>query len=263
MDQDQHEVYGGPEMRRIVAAIVLALLAAACGESPLSDVGGRIPAMGVSQSGRGRHRVGACLEADPDLVGASELRWWNDGLGEKNAAPAPLLLQQISSRRTVGNRFADASRFEIAALYPEMGFPDRVPSRVESVTSQLILDPSVAALDPRYVASFGLWARIHIRAAGSGGQVAGITVFNGAETDPCDVIGPGCLQEEHAGMVIGRLPGASGETLVWSDGGLTYEMFVDGGAGGAAVTMATSFSPLEQMVSDPAPADPITTVPRG
>lgn len=241
-------------MSRFVMLLVLALLAGACSELALTDVGERSSGWIAGQPETSEVLPLSEEETPSDLVPSADVRWWNDGLSKSSNASIPSL-ERISSRRNPGDRFAQASRSEIAAFFPDLSFPARVPAEVRSVTSQLVLAPSEPSLGGGHIASFGLWTSDPYTQSRTVGQLATISVFAGRSDDPCGVAGDACATEQVADRLVGRIARSTGETILWSDADLTYEMFVRKPAMAAVPAMLESITPISTLVETPE-ADP-------
>lgn len=234
-------------MRRLMVAALIVLVAG-CGEAPLAVIGER------SSQWLGADRPQAVpasqtVEAPPDLalIPATRVRWWNDDLSRPSDPPA-VSLEAISSRRSPGDRFAQASRWEIAAFFPDLEFPARIPADVHSVTSQLVLAASEASFSGDHIVSFGMWTADPYTQSRTVGQLATITVFAGVAEDPCAVVGANCFIEQVGTRTVGLVDRSAGETVVWSDDERTYEMFVREPAVAAVPAMLQSIAPLSELV---------------
>ncbi len=236
-------------MRRLKIAMLIVLLAG-CGGTPLAGVGDRSSEW--LESDREPPAAPEAVEqgAVVELVPAAEVRWWNDDLS-RSSDPGLVSLEIISSRRNPGDRFAQASRREIAAFFPDLEFPARIPAEVHAVTSQLVLAASDAAFEGRQIASFGLWTADPYTQSRTVGQLATITVFAGASEDPCDVAGSNCSTERVGVRTVGLVDRSAGETVVWSDTERTYEMFVRQPAASAVAEMLESIGPISELVEAP------------
>lgn len=229
--------------------VVLAVLLAGCGESPLAGVGDRSSEwLGAN---RERPTVSDTVERPTalELVPAAQLDWWNDELSLESDPPRAWL-ELISARRNPGDRFAQASRREIAAFFPDLEFPTRVPAEVRTVTSQLVLAASEATFDGNHIASFGLWTADPYTRSRTVGQLATITVFDGASDDLCAGVGSGCTTERVGPRTVGLVVRSAGETVVWSDAERTYQMFVREQAAAAVPAMLDSIAPISELVED-------------
>ncbi len=233
-------------MRRLTL-VVLVVVLAGCGDSPLAGIGEHSSVwLGTDEHEPPASGVVASTP-DVDLVPAADVRWWNDGLS-RPSEPSRASLEVISSRRNPGDRFAQASRSEVAAFFPDLEFPSRIPAAVRSVTSQLVLAASEAAFAGDHIASFGLWTADPYTQSRSVGQLATITVFSGVTDDPCTVAGAGCTTEQVGARTVGLVDRPSGETVVWSDTERTYEMFVRDPAVSAVPAMLESIAPISELV---------------
>lgn len=230
--------------------VVLVVLLVGCGEAPLGGIGER--SSGWLETHNGQPPVSDRVELQPvfELVPSAQVRWWNDDLSLESD-PSLVSLEAISSRRNPGDRFAQASRREIAAFFPDLEFPARIPADVHSVTSQLVLAASEASFEGDHIASFGLWTADPYTQSRTVGQLATITVFAGANDDPCVVAGADCTTEQVGMRTVGLVARSAGETVVWSDRERTYEMFVRTPAASAVPAMLESIAPISDLIEPP------------
>ncbi|MBT8197175.1 MAG: hypothetical protein KJP12_07615 [Acidimicrobiia bacterium] len=202
-------------LRIWVLVLALAVLAAACGDDePFSNLGdfSRDYVHGESTSTSlvtidpgeddGELPEGAALSTDAD--------WTNDTLAASTAGNAADVVAAVWTRGG-GEGFVQASRAEIAAALPEIDFPELVPDQVGWVTSQLVFDPSAAALDIDTAAAFGLWAYEPYTVTRGQGQVAVLRI---------GILGP----DEEAEPITAE-PVDEGLSLTWADTGYRYELF--------------------------------------
>ncbi len=200
-------------MRRVLAAAMLAaLLGAACGEAGPLDGVGRISERWVA----GATTTSSTIPVEPvgtggeGLVRATDVLWFNDDLsGEALGAPEAVIAAVW--RRRTGSRFVQASRREIAAALPTIRFPRLVPSDVRWITSQLVYDEATGLLDPDTSAAFGLWVVEPYTA--NEGRLAVLRIGAAPPGSP-----PG-----RGDVVPVVVP--DGLSLSWTDAGLRYELF--------------------------------------
>jgi hypothetical protein len=134
---------------------------------------------------------------------------------------------------------------------------------VTSVTSQLVLAASEAAFEGDHIASFGMWTADPYTRSRTVGQLATITVFAGGSTDLCAVAGAGCHTEQVGSRDVGLVVRSVGDTVVWSDTGLTYEMFVREPAASAVPAMVASITSISELVAPTERAAGPTGAPTG
>lgn len=210
------------------------LLVAACSGSPLESIGLRSsewinePTVPTTV---------AVVTTTPTIVSANQLVWANDEIENGNLGETEALLEAVFARRE-GDRFIQASRFEIAAALPEIGFPAEAPTGAEWVSSQLVFDnDGTLASDPS--AAFGIWSAepytrsrsvaqmVIMRVAtdqeaaeevASGETEASCARFSDRTTDQCEIVTVGDRQT----WVLG---GSSGSTLIWFESPYRYELY--------------------------------------
>lgn len=220
--------------RRAILMLGAALLAA-CGGSPLESIGQR------SSEWINEPTVPTTVQVTtttPTIVDISRLSWSNDDIETENLDDYDALLAEVFARRE-GDRFIQASRFEIAAALPDITFPATAPSGAESVSSQLVFDNDGSLAEEPSVA-FGIWSaepytrsrsvaqmivlRVstdpqsaeEVASAGSGG--VSCARFSDRNTDECEVITLG----DRPTWVLGS---SGSSTLVWFESPFRYEMF--------------------------------------
>lgn len=219
--------------RRVLPLVVLVGLAA-CGESPLQSIGSRSsewinePTVPTTV---------AVVTTTPTVVPAGRLQWANDGIETENLEDQGAVIQEVFGRRE-GDRFIQASRFEIAAALPGVAFPGLAPSGAEWVSSQLVIDnDGTVAMDPS--AAFGIWSAVPYSRSRSVAQMAVLRVA----TDPVvaeEVAAPGaepscerfsdrtadqCEVVTIDGRPTWLLTETSGSTLIWFEREYRYELF--------------------------------------
>lgn len=221
-------------VRRVLALGVVALAIAACGDSPLESIGLR------SSDWINEPTVPTTVAVKittPSVVAAERLLWSNDAIETANRDDPAALLAEVFGRRQ-GDRFVQASRFEIAAALPDVAFPGEAPTGAEWVSSQLVFEnDGTVADDPS--AAFGIWSAepytrsrsvaqmivlrvsMDLEAAtelATGEVAASCARFSDRASDDCEVV------------VVGTrdtwvLDDAGGATVVWYEGPYRYEMF--------------------------------------
>lgn len=220
-----------------VLAVAVALSVVACGDAPLASMGQRssgwINEPEVTTTIR--HRV-----ETPRLVPGSNLRWFNDDIVTESLSTREdrdAIVAEVFGRRE-GDRFIQASRFEIAAVVPDIEFPTVAPYTVEWVSSQLVLENN-GRLSAEPTVAFGFWSSVPYRASRSVAQLAVLRVSNDpttaeevrqsdaalscgrfAERDTDE-----CILIRVEGKDIWKLISASGTTLIWFGGPYRYELF--------------------------------------
>lgn len=221
-------------MFRRAILILGALLLAACGGSPLESIGQRSSEWINEPTVPSTVRV---TTTTPTIIDVARLAWANDDIETENLEDRDALLAEVFARRE-GDRFIQASRFEIAALLPDLTFPATVPSGAESVSSQLVFDND-GSLAENPSAAFGIWSAepysrsrsvaqmIVLRVAtdpesaeevASAGSGVSCARFSDRNTDECEVI---TLADRPTWVL-----GSSGtSTLVWFESQYRYEMF--------------------------------------
>lgn len=220
-------------LRRAVVLVVLGALTA-CGEGPLESIGSR------SSEWINEPTVPttfAVVTTTPTVIPADRLQWANDDIETANLDDQGAVVQEVFTRRE-GDRFIQASRFEIAAALPGVAFPGFAPSGAEWVTSQLVVDnDGTVSSDPS--AAFGIWSTEPYTRSRSVAQMVVLRVSTDPEAaqevassdsqlscerfaersaDQCEILAigdrPTWLLEE-----------TSGSTLIWFDGEYRYELF--------------------------------------
>jgi len=236
MSRDDNEPgHGGPMSSGFRRALVLVVFIAlsACGENPLESVGSRSsdwinePTVPTTV---------AVVTTTPTVVQAERLKWANDEIGTENLEDREAVIREVFGRRE-GDRFIQASRFEIAAALPGVAFPGLAPSGAEWVSSQLVIDnDGTIASDPS--AAFGIWSAEPYTRSRSVAQMAVIRVA----TDPvaAEEVGsdpePSCERfadrtaDQCEVVRIGERPTwllreTGGSTVIWFDGEYRYELF--------------------------------------
>ncbi len=249
-DEETREGTLRPSRSRPVALVVIALVLAACGGSPLESLGLR------SSEWINEPTVPttiAVVTTTPTVIASGNLQWANDEIEPANLGDSAALLAGVFNRRE-GDRFIQASRYEIAAALPEISFPAVVPPAAKWVSSQLVFDNDGSlALDP--TVAFGIWSAEPYTRSRSVAQmmvlrvatdpVAADEVASGEVEASCARFAERSTQECELLTIADRptwvLDAASGATLIWFEGQYRYELF------------GRSFVPidvLEDMVAD-------------
>jgi hypothetical protein len=221
-------------MLRLVGVLVISMVVAVCGDSPLESVGQR-------SSGWINEPVvtttTAVVVTAPVAVGVQTLSWSNDAIVTQNLFDPVLLVSEVFSRRE-GDRFIQASRAEISTMLPGVQFPARVPFGAEWVTSQLVINNS-GELSDDPSAAFGIWSAEPYTRSRSVAQIAILRVANDKETateiaqsgeEPscarfADRTTNSCEVFDIANRTVWSLTSNQGTTLVWFDETFRYEMF--------------------------------------
>ena len=197
----------------MLIVLVLAVVAAACGESgPLERVGEASSGWVTAATVPTTTTPPVVIEiGDEGLVGAGDVLWVNDDLGPAVPNGDPRSAITVVWGRQIGSRFVQASRAEISAALPTIRFPETVPEDVRWVTSQLVFDPATGLLDADTSAAFGLWT------------VEPYTVENGrlavlrVGSVPA---GTGAAKSDVVPIIV-----PDGLSLGWTEAGLRYELF--------------------------------------
>lgn len=221
-------------LRRNLALIIFVMALAGCGGSPLESLGLR------SSDWINEPTVPttiAVVTTTPTVVAAERLLWANDDLGTENLEDVAAVLEQVFARRE-GDRFIQASRFEIAAALDGVTFPDLAPAGAEWVSSQLVFDNDGTVADEPS-AAFGIWsAEPYSRSRSvaqmivlkvstdqetasqlASGEVApSCALFSDRTTDQCELVTVGS-------RATWILSSSGGSTLVWFEGPYRYELF--------------------------------------
>jgi hypothetical protein len=219
---------------RLVAFGLLAVALAACGGSPLESLGHR------SSEWINEPTVPttiAVVSTTPTVTPTGRLQWANDEIETPNLEDQDAVLADVFARRE-GDRFIQASRYEIAATMPELAFPGVVPSAAQWVSSQLVFDNDGSlAIDP--TVAFGIWSAEPYSRSRSVAQMMVLRVatdpvaadevasgetepscarFSDRSTEQCDLL-------TIADRPTWVLDAASGATMIWFDGQYRYELF--------------------------------------
>lgn len=240
-----------------LAVTFLAFAAVACGGDPFESLGLR------SSEWINEPTVPstvAVVTTAPALVSSERLQWANDEIETANLGDYDALIAEVFARRE-GDRFIQASRFEIAAALPEISFPAVVPSAAQWASSQLVFDNDGSlALDP--TVAFGIWSAEPYTRSRSVAQMMVLRVatdpvaadeVTSGEVDPsCARFAERSTQQCELLTIADRptwvLEASSGTTLIWFDGQYRYELF------------GRSFVPLEILDEMVARMEPIGLV---
>lgn len=220
--------------RLILLVVVGALVVSACGDDPLQSIGLR------SSEWITEPTVATTVVVEtttPTFIDSNRLLWANDELPVPDPGDVEAVRAGVFARRQ-GDRFIQASRFEIAAVLPDVAFPSEVPFGAEWASSQLVFDNdgSIAA-DPS--AAFGVWNVEPYTRSRSVAQMIVLRVSNDLDaatelasgevdpscarfaertTDECEIITVGVRD-------TWRLTSSGGTTLIWFEGPYRYELF--------------------------------------
>lgn len=219
---------------RPVALIVLAFILAGCGGSPLESLGLRSsdwinePTVPTTV---------AVITTSPTVINSERLQWANDEIETANLGDHDALLAEVFERRE-GDRFIQASRYEIVAALPETSFPGVVPNAAQWVSSQLVFDNDGSlALDP--TVAFGIWSAEPYTRSRSVAQMmvlriatdpeAADEVTSGEVESSCDRFADRTTEQCELLTIADRptwvLDASSGATLIWFEGQYRYELF--------------------------------------
>lgn len=206
----------------------------ACGETPLDSIGWR------SSEWINEPTVPTTVPVvvtTPTSVSVDRLSWANDDIVTEDLDDLDALLAEVFARRE-GDRFIQASRFEVAAALPDVQFPGSAPVGAEWVSSQLVFSNDGTVADEPS-AAFGIWSAEPYTRSRSVAQMIVLRVstdvdaaaelasgeaevtcarFADRTTDRCEVVQVG--DEE-----VWMLSASGGTTLVWFDGPYRYELY--------------------------------------
>lgn len=220
-------------LRLVAAALASALALAGCGGSPLQSVGHRSSDWINEPTVPTTVTVATTI---PTKVDASTLIWVNDSIVTESLDDREALLEEVFARRQ-GDRFIQASRFEIAIALPEVAFLSEAPAGARFVTSQLVFDnDGTVAADPS--AAFGIWSAEPYTRSRSVAQMAVLRVSTDPETasEVASSDDTSCARfaertTEQCEMIpVGERPTwllstTGGATVVWFEGPYRYELF--------------------------------------
>ncbi len=232
---------------RLGVAIAVMALCAACGDTPLGDLGDR--SSGWIDDVRITTTT-ASLESLPDVPGIIpvwEAEWWNMSLAPKSFPTTAVVMAEVIERRTGADRFVQASPFEVAAAIPGVEFPAQVPDDVVAITSQLVLAPDANRLDDDQVAAFGLWTVQPYSQSRTLGQIGTLSVSRG----PGDL---SCLEDATCELLavgeddVRRSIGADTVIFSWTRDSWVYELSLRPDSTGLVLDMLRSLVPLRQIL---------------
>lgn len=244
-------------MRRFPALIVC-LLVAACGEAPLSGVGGH------SSEWIGEPTLASTettASHGPSLASVHRTEWFNGDLAPVGGTTPAEIIAGVYTRARSSDPFVQATPAEIALALPGIEFPSQVPPEVRYITSQLVYDLSQLTLARDQVAAFGLWSVEPYTRSRSVGQQAVLTVVNDPEGLAAIASGmadTSCAryidrQAQCAVATVKDLPAWEladnlGVTLIWFSETYRYELFLRSGVNRTlAREMAESSRPLSAL----------------
>jgi hypothetical protein len=218
--------------------VVLVLVAGACSDQTLGDLGGR----SSDWIGEVATTIATTTTAAPVLTrSAATVEWVNDELGTPDPeSSAERVLTAVFARAGDASRFLQASRAEIVAVIPDVDFPETLPAEVGYVTSQLVIESRTLRLASDPTVAFGLWSVEPYTRSRSVGQVAvlnvatdpnGSEVAIGSDTEAtCAAFTEQdrlCSIEDFLDTPVWRLEGEGGVVHVWYVAPYRYEL--DGG----------------------------------
>ncbi|MGH3649474.1 MAG: hypothetical protein ACRDU9_02095 [Acidimicrobiia bacterium] len=230
----QHSDWRDELVKARRALVLAALVLSACGEAPLESIGLRSsdwinePTVPTTV---------AVVTTTPTVIPVERLLWSNDGI--ENPVPADDIAGILAEvfRRRQGDRFIQASRSEIVAALPDVGFPGRAPAAAEWVSSQLVFNNDGAVADDPS-AAFGIWSAEPYTRSRSVAQmiVLRVSIDPEAAAELASGVVPSCARfserttEECEIISVGErdtwlLNAASGSTLIWFQGTYRYELF--------------------------------------
>jgi hypothetical protein len=220
--------------RHITLTLTILMTVTACGESPLLSLGNR------SSNWINEPKVTTTTLPPVDIprhIATTALQWANDDIVNEDLDDPDVVVAAVFSRRQ-GDRFIQASRFEIAAAIPEINFPAVAPYGAEWVSSQLVIENS-GRLSAEPSAAFGIWSAEPYTRSRSVAQMAVLRVAHDPET-AVELEVPGaefscarfaerstdeCALLDIEGRDVWKLAAAGGITLIWFDGPYRYELF--------------------------------------
>ncbi len=245
-------------MRFLPGAIFAMLLLGACGDAPLSDVGG-----GASDwIGEPTLVSTATTEnSGPALVATRRVEWFNGDLAPVAGTTSAEIISGVYARARSSDPFVQATPEEIALALPGIEFPSQVPPEVRYVTSQLVYDLAQVTLSTEQVAAFGLWSVEPYTRSRSVGQQAVLTVVNDPEGLAALASGTAdtscaryidrqaqCSVTTVEGGPAWELTDRLGTSLIWYTTTYRYELFLRSGVNpGWAVPMADSARSLDSV----------------
>lgn len=233
---------------RVILMLVIGVLATACSDDPLSEIGK------VTNEWIGSPPTGQPVSTTTTLPvvvfrSAADVSWVNDFLVESEVPPEDSLAA-VWQRREAGNKYVQAARVEIAGALPGIQFPELLPDDIDFISSQLLFDGD-GTLANDYLAAFGMWTAEPYTVSRSVGQygilwvttpdpgLSGCEHFAHLDLTSCETV-------VYEGMTAWRLQVGGSNTVGWLAGDYQYELFhrpqVDGAT---ALEMAARMIPLE------------------
>jgi hypothetical protein len=221
-------------MKRLIGVVFIAVVVAACGDSPLQIIGER-SAEWINEP----EVVTTTLPpvTTPRFVQIENLQWANEDIVNPNMGDRSALIATVFDRRE-GDRFIQASRDEIVAALPGVEFPSIAPYGAEWVSSQLVIENNgTLSRDP--TAAFGIWSAEPYTRSRSVAQMVIIRVVIDPET-AAEIAEAGedvscarfadratnvCETLNLDGRQVWKLLGSGGITLIWFSGEYRYELF--------------------------------------
>jgi hypothetical protein len=221
-------------MKRLIGLVFVAVVVAACGESPLQVIGER-SAEWINEP----EVVTTTLPpvTTPRFVEIEILQWANEDIVNPDLGDRSALIATVFERRE-GDRFIQASRDEIVAALPGVEFPAVAPYGAEWVSSQLVIENNgTLSRDP--TAAFGIWSAEPYTRSRSVAQMVIISVVIDPET-AAEIAEAGddvscarfadratnvCETLNLEGKQVWKLVGSGGTTLIWFSGDYRYELF--------------------------------------
>jgi hypothetical protein len=219
---------------RLLLSIAVLVAAVGCGDSPFESIGERSsewinePTVPTTQP---------VVTTTPTVVTVDQLLWANDEIDSVDLGDADAVLASVFARRQ-GDRFVQASRFEIAVALAEVAFPGEAPTGAQWVSSQLVFenDGTVSA-EPS--AAFGIWSAEPYTRSRSVAQMVVLKISTDLEAAAelaAGEVSPSCARfadrttEACEILTIGArdtwlLGAAGGSTLIWFEGPYRYELF--------------------------------------
>lgn len=213
--------------------VLLSIALVACGDNPLFSLGERSSRWVTEPTVITTTTIPTTIPLVRDAV---NLIWYNDDLGEGPPNPADVVAAVFARRE--GDRFIQASRFEIAKVIEGIAFPTRVPPLADYVSSQLVIENNGEVSD-NPSAAFGIWTAEPYTRSRSVAQMIVIRVYRDAET-AAEVSAEGaeltcarfagettsaCDLELIAERPTWILEDSSGTTLIWFEDIYRYELY--------------------------------------
>ena len=224
----------GHTVRAAALSLVSVGALVGCGPSPLESIGLRSSEWINEPTVPSTVPV---LTTIPTEIPAGLLLWSNDVIPAANLEDPSAVIDSVFARRE-GDRFVQASRFEIASALPDVAFPGAAPADAEWVSSQLVFDNDGTLADDPSVA-FGIWSAEPYTRSRSVAQMIVLRVSNDLEvanelatgaieatcglfsdrtTESCEIITVGSRD-------TWLLEAGGGTTLIWFEGPYRYELF--------------------------------------